>query len=152
MKKGKKNLKGMTLIEMIISIAVFAALCGVLVMVGTHIDATSRATNNLKDKIVKEAPYAANRVKEYIDKDNKLVEFPSKQITIEIDYGKKVEVKAKKYETENIVLDGRSAKSQENIKNGFNSGLNLDYIRFPSEDPKTETETPTEATPAEPGP
>ena len=149
MKKGKKKLKGMTLIEMIISIAVFAALCGILVMVGTHIDAQSRATNNLKDKIVKESPYAANRVDKY--KEN--TTFPTKDMTFQIDYGsKKINVHATKHETENVVLDGRSAKSQENIKNGFNSGLNLDYITFDSElTTEATTEAPTEAPPAEPG-
>ena len=146
MKKGKKNLKGMTLIEMIISIAVFAALCGILVMVGTHIDAQTRATNNLKDKILKESPYAANRVDMYKEDTT----FPTKDMTIEIDYNsKKVEVHATKHETENIVLDGKSAKEQENIKNGFNGGLNLDYITYDSE---RTTEATTEATPAEPGP
>lgn len=151
MKKVKKKLKGMTLIEMIISIAVFAALCGILVMVGTHIDAQSRATNNLKDKIVKQSPYAANRVMEYVDKDGNKVQFSTKDITIDIKYdSKNVEIKAKKFETESVVLDGRSAKSQENIKNGFNNGLNLDYIRLDSEIPTT-TEAATEAPPAEPG-
>ena len=156
MKKGKKNLKGMTLIEMIISIAVFAALCGVLVMVGTHIDAQSRATNNLKDKIVKQSPYAANRITKYPgekDEDGNYPESPTKPITIEIDYGtNKVKVEATKFETESIVLEGRSDKSQENIKNGFNSGLNLDFICMNSELEETTTEAPTEAPPAEPGP
>ena len=37
MKKGKKKLKGMTLIEMIISIAIFAIMGGLLVLVGNHV-------------------------------------------------------------------------------------------------------------------
>ena len=64
MKRKKKTLKGMTLYEMIISIAIFAIMCGVLVGVGMQIDRTTRATNNLKNKIVKEAPYAANKLKQ----------------------------------------------------------------------------------------
>ena len=63
MKKSKKKLKGMTLIEMIISIAIFAIMGGLLVLVGTHIDNTTKATNKLKNKIVEESPYAANHVK-----------------------------------------------------------------------------------------
>jgi len=126
MKKRKKNLKGMTLIEMIISIFVLGLLTMILVMVGEHIDAQSRATNNLKDKIVKESPYAANKVTAFKDGELK-----SEDITIDIIYDKdkpKIELTAKKYETVEVVLDGRTAKSQENIKNGFNSGLNLDFI------------------------
>lgn len=62
MRKVQKNLKGMTLYEMIISIAVFAIMAGVLIGVGTHVDRTTRAANGMKSKIVKEAPFAANRI------------------------------------------------------------------------------------------
>ena len=62
MRKVKKNLKGMTLYEMIISIAVFALMAGVLVGVGTHVDRTTRAANNMKNKLVQETPYAANKI------------------------------------------------------------------------------------------
>jgi len=78
MKKSKKKLKGMTLIEMIISIFIFAIMGGLLILIGTHIDATSKATNNLKNKVVVESPYAANHISqigvdehgdpEYLDK------------------------------------------------------------------------------------
>lgn len=163
MKKRKKNLKGMTLIEMIISIFVLGLLTMILVMVGEHIDAQSRATNNLKDKIVKEAPYAANKVTKYTNKDGDSVDLKSEDITIDIIYDKdkpKIELTAKKYETVDVVLDGRSAKSQENIKNGFNSGLNLDFIddimnekdrKKAEEAEKAKEEAEAEAPPAESG-
>ena len=48
----------MTLIEMIISIFIFALMGGLLILVGTHIDATSRAANNLKNKVVGESQSA----------------------------------------------------------------------------------------------
>ena len=40
MKKRKKAVKGMTLIEMIITIAILAMLCVILAMVGQNIDAS----------------------------------------------------------------------------------------------------------------
>ena len=61
--KIKKNLKGMTLYEMIIAIAIFAIMTGILVGVGNHIDKTNRTTRNLKSRIVRESPYAANKIK-----------------------------------------------------------------------------------------
>ena len=141
MKKRKKNLKGMTLLEMIISIFLFSVMCGLLILVGNHIDATSRATNNLKDKVTKQSPYAANNQTEYRDKDGNTVELNSKDITIKIAFDDEdavsvggsvvkpdIELKAKKYETQQIVLDGRSEKSKETILNGPNNGLNLDFI------------------------
>ena len=62
MRKKMKSHKGMTLIEMIISLAIFAIMCGILVGVGIHIDQTSRATNNLKNKVAVQSPIAANKV------------------------------------------------------------------------------------------
>lgn len=67
MKKNKRKLKGMTLVEMIISLAIFAIMGAVLVMVGMHVDNTTRATTTLKGNIALESPYAANREKTYND-------------------------------------------------------------------------------------
>lgn len=77
MKNFKKTHKGMTLYEMIISIAIFAIMCGVLVGVGMHIDSTNRAANNLKKKIAAEAPYAANK----LTKDGSTEYFEDKDVT-----------------------------------------------------------------------
>ena len=86
MNKSKKKLKGMTLIEMIISIFIFALMGGLLILIGTHIDATSKATNNLKNKVVVESPYAANRIKEVgVDPDSgETVTLPMEEMDISV--------------------------------------------------------------------
>jgi len=61
----KKKLKGMSLIEIIISLAVMALLSIILLTVGTTIGNTSKATNKLKNKILQESPYASNRIRVY---------------------------------------------------------------------------------------
>ena len=67
--KAKKNLKGMTLIEVIIAMAVFAMLGVVLINIGTSVDKTTRATNDFKKKLVAETPYAAGYLKSYYVKN-----------------------------------------------------------------------------------
>ena len=62
MKKTGKKLKGMTLIEMIISLAIFAIMSLVLLTIGQVVDKQMRATTNLKEKVVQQSPLAANRV------------------------------------------------------------------------------------------
>lgn len=150
MKKGKKKLKGMTLIEMIITIAVLAMLCVILAMVGANIDATTRATNNLKDKVVKESPYAANRGKFFLDQDNNRVYFATEPATVSISIdgdftfndvnhsNPKVDLDVIKYDTEQIALDGRSVAERKVIQEGPNSGINFSFIDFPTPDPDEE--------------
>lgn len=58
MKKLKRNLRGMTLVEIIISLAVFAMLGIILVMVGKSVEEHSRAAHHLNNKIVVEGPIA----------------------------------------------------------------------------------------------
>lgn len=137
MKKGKKTVKGMTLIEMIISIAVLAMLCVILAMVGQNIDATARATNTLKDKVSKESPYAANGVAKFNGSAGE-VEFATQAATMVVrvpgSYGDvsdpSVTFNITRYDTEQIVLDGKSAKEREAIQNGPNSGLNLKFYQI----------------------
>lgn len=74
--KNKRKLRGMTLVEMIISLAIFAIMGAVLVMVGMHIDNTTKATTTLKGNIALESPYAANRLKEYSDASGATATFP----------------------------------------------------------------------------
>ncbi|MBO4877057.1 MAG: prepilin-type N-terminal cleavage/methylation domain-containing protein [Ruminococcus sp.] len=62
MKKTNKKLKGMTLIEMIISLAIFAVMSLVLLVIGQVVDKQMRATTNLKEKVVQQSPLAANRI------------------------------------------------------------------------------------------
>ncbi len=63
--KNKRKLKGMTLIEVLVALAVFAMLALVLLTYGVYVDSTRRATTNLKDKIVVEDHYAASKQKKY---------------------------------------------------------------------------------------
>ena len=158
MKKGKKTLKGMTLIEMIITIAILAMLCVILAMVGQNIDATTRATNNLKDKVAKESPYAANRVTGYVDKDGNDVQFATQTGTVAVriagdfNYDEHnypdpvVTLNATRYDTEQIVLDGRSAQERKVIQEGPNNGLNLKFIELNITTAATTTTAPTTTT------
>ena len=142
MKKMKKTYKGMTLIEMIITIAILAMLCVILAMVGSNIDATTRATNNLKDKVVKESPYAANQVVTFVNQDGDNVYFASQTATVVVRVPGKysfnnkeypdpqVNLDATRYDTEQIVLEGRSDKEKKVIQEGPNSGLNLKFIEL----------------------
>ncbi|WP_294751855.1 prepilin-type N-terminal cleavage/methylation domain-containing protein [uncultured Ruminococcus sp.] len=141
MKKGKKTVKGMTLIEMIISIAVLAMLCVILAMVGQNIDATARATNTLKDKVSKESPYAANGVAKFNGNAGE-VEFATQTGTMvvrvpgnysfnDVPYpDPSVNFNIARYDTEQIVLDGKSAKERNAIQNGPNGGLNLRFYQI----------------------
>jgi prepilin-type N-terminal cleavage/methylation domain-containing protein len=148
MKKGKKTLKGMTLIEIIITIAILAMLCVILAMVGANIDATARATNNLKDKVVKESPYAANKVTQFIDHNRVTGTFVAQTATVVVRVDDaQVNLNATIYDTEQIVLDGRSAKERQIIQNGPNNGLNLQFIDV---QPTTTTTAPAEPAPADP--
>lgn len=150
MKKGNKTVKGMTLIEMIISIAVLAMLCVILAMVGQNIDATARATNNLKEKVAKESPYAANEVISPNTREgHPAVEFATQKATMVVrvpgNYdgvdNPSVTFDITVYDTEEIALDGKSAKEKESIQNGPNGGLNLRFYLRDSEAEET-PETP----------
>lgn len=140
MRKVKKNLKGMTLYEMIISIAVFALMAVVLIAVGTHVDRTTRAANNLKSKMVAEAPFAANKISKNSDDTDR---FDSEEIhmTFTMDREAKWYDKAtdtnktdphasctldlQKYNTEAAFTGDRSVHVDPNE---VNSGLNLQFV------------------------
>lgn len=129
MKKVNKKLKGMTLVEMIISIAIFAIMGGLLLLVGTHIDATNRSTNVLKNKVSTESPYAANQIKEYTDKSNNSATLPASDVEVEVKVGSSdVKMKAKKYATEDLVTDGLSPADKAALKKKANGNLNLQFI------------------------
>ncbi|MCR4638450.1 type II secretion system protein [Ruminococcus sp.] len=153
MKKSKKSLKGMTLIEMIISIAIFAIMGGLLVLVGTHIDATNRATNVLKSKVSNESPYAANHKTSYLDKDGNAKELTPDNINVEIKLDDTtVLLEAEKYNTEDVVTDGLSNADKEAMKKKANGGLNLSFVKYkttPAADPG-ETPADPDAAPADP--
>lgn len=68
--KNRKKLKAMTLVEIIISLAVFAIMGVILIGIGVTVDNTRRATNNLKNKVTEEAPYAVAHATVYEDPDS----------------------------------------------------------------------------------
>lgn len=159
MKKSRKKAKGMTLVEMIISIAIFGIMGGLLILVGTHIDATTRAGNNLKHKVTVESPYAANHKKTYYDggteKDIPKSEMDiSIKLTIpdEVSIWKKepdpndptvdkevehtysgdieLDLKADKYETEKIITKDMTDEQIELMRKRANGGLNLEFFEL----------------------
>lgn len=56
--KKKKKLKGMTLIEIIVAIAVFAMISLILVMLGTAVNAQRRSANKVNRKVAVQGPIA----------------------------------------------------------------------------------------------
>lgn len=167
MKKSRKKAKGMTLVEMIISIAIFGIMGGLLILVGTHIDATTRAGNNLKHKVTVESPYAANHKKTYKDGVDD-VDIPKSEMDItikltipdEVSVWKKetdevtkevkeveytysgdveLDLKADKYETESIITKDMTDEQIKLMRKRANGGLNLEFFEL-------QKETPTEAT------
>lgn len=75
----------MTLMEMIISLAIFAIMGVVLIGVGMHVDSTTKATTAMKDKIAVETPYAANRIKEFTDSSGNTVDLTSATENISVE-------------------------------------------------------------------
>lgn len=131
MKKTKKSLKGMTLYEMIISIAIFAIMCLILVGVGVHIDRTTKATNNMKSKLTTESQFAANKIVQ--------PDFIKSEVTITVDCGgSKVDLKADKYNTE-TAFTGDKDKNVDDVadpvkaaeaENQYNGNLNLEFVKI----------------------
>lgn len=58
MRKNKKKLKGMTLIEIIISLAIFAMLGVILVLVSMQVISYTKGTRNLNNKVAEQGPVA----------------------------------------------------------------------------------------------
>lgn len=58
MKKLKRKLSGMTLVEMIVALAVFAMLALILVTMGSAVEKNSRAAHNLNSRVAVNGPIA----------------------------------------------------------------------------------------------
>ena len=125
---------------------------GLLVLVGTHIDATNRATNVLKNKVSIESPYAANKISKYENKAGQPTDLPSSDVKIEVKVGSaEVKIDGKKYSTEDIITDGLSDADKEALKKKANGNLNLQFVEFEPVTPAESTpETPAEGTPETP--
>lgn len=151
MKKNKKKLKGMSLIEIIISLAILAIMAGVLLTIGTVVDGTTRSSTNLKAKVNAEAPYAAHRVKNYDDGTGTTVAFSTQPMSVEV----VLQCPAGQYYDQNsgqmttypanpaAVVNGYRVNTEDAYKtqltteqlaqysNQSNSNLNLEYVVVP---------------------
>lgn len=75
--KKRKKLKGMTLVEVIISMAIFSMLGVILLGIGRVVDNTTRASSKLSKKMTIQAPYAASKsiIKKDTDGDTVMDKF-----------------------------------------------------------------------------
>lgn len=150
MKKSKKNLKGMTLIEIIVSLAILAIMSAVLLTIGQVVDATTRSSTNLKAKVNAEAPYAAHRVNHYDSESNPgtTVPLPTTNIQVQVqlqcpagqyhdvDSGQTttfpanpgVTVNGYRCNTEDYYKSLLTPDQQAAYPNQANSNLNLEYV------------------------
>lgn len=138
----KKSFKGMTLAEVIISMAVFAMLGVILIKLGMVVDQTTKSSNRLNKRVSIQAPYAASRetVYEKLDSNGKPVinkesgEAETAELTpdmTQIDIsipGKassKVTIHGKHYNTKSIVENNSEVFNENEVTN---SGHHLQFI------------------------
>lgn len=102
MKKRKKKLSGMTLVEVIISIAVFAAITLILTLIGRSVDAHRKAAKNINDKVAVQGPIA-----EAQNEKSALLVDDDYEITVQKsgDASAEVVVKGKLYSAEPFSVD-----------------------------------------------
>lgn len=123
MKKNKKKLRGMTLVEVVIAIVIFAALSLVLVVVGNSVEAHQRAARKLNNKVAVQGPIA-----EAQNKQSALLVNDDYEITVEKsgDSSASVVVKGKLYSVEPFSID--DAGNQ--IPDPTADGGNLSFIEI----------------------
>ena len=135
MKRNKKKVKGMTLVEMIISIAIFGIMGGLLILVGTHVDATTRAGNNLKNPDVQGKYYKT------VDDGAG----GTKEITVDYGPGIDYTLKTYEYDTEAVITKDMTDEQIEDMKKRANGKLNLkffDVVDKYDDEEEAEAETP----------
>lgn len=161
MENKKKKLKGMSLVEIIISLAVMAIMGILLITLGTTIDSTTRATNKLKSKIVQQSPYAAARAttayvydnngKVVLDGEGKAVmtKLDSEDLTISVSINKSGQYldengEVKSYTNPNAVMKVHSYNTRSIVptESGAIENLNLRFIDPTDEEPTTTAPTP----------
>lgn len=132
--KKRKSLKGMTLMEVIIALAIFAMLGVVLVQVGSLIDRTTRATVKLNRRVNAQSPYAASQTVNYMESNDEGVleskdfAYDAMDINVSIDdmsgNPKTIKVQYKDYTyneesgeliVDTIVVNEKDVKAQETI-------------------------------------
>lgn len=125
----RKKYKGMTLIEILIALAIFAMLGSLLVLAGIQIDNTMKASNKLKKKMLVEAPYAANQLEKY-NVNGTDVYFATESVTINVEYkGESVDIQGIRRDTEELVKPtGMDATAEAKYYKQANSRLNFKSI------------------------
>ncbi len=99
MKKTKKNLKGMTLIEIVISIALYAVIALVMVQICFNVTTMKRATYEFNNKQSYQAPIAENQIvgnADQVDASNSASADPV-SITVSVTGGGSTVITADKY-------------------------------------------------------
>ena len=127
--RKRKKYKGMTLIEILIALAIFAMLGSLLVLAGIQIDNTMKASNKLKKKMLVEAPYAANQLEKY-NVNGTDVYFATESVTINVEYkGESVVIQGIRRDTEELVKPtGMDATAEAKYYKQANSRLNFKSI------------------------
>lgn len=111
--KKKRTLKGMTLIEIIISMFILTVMAGLLLGIGLNVDETSKSTTGMKDKVAVEAPYAGNHRTQYIDSAGNVQDItPEANLTITVGLnGASQNVEGNVFNTADIYDDSISERS-----------------------------------------
>lgn len=132
MRKTKK-VKGMTLVEILVALAIFAMLGSILVLTGIQIDRSMRASNKLKKKMTTESVYAANQIEAYRVNGTDTT-FATEPITINVKYGSnEVNIDAYRINTEDVMLPPNiSDAEKQDIRNRVNGRLNYQFIKIPT--------------------
>ncbi|MDE6835052.1 MAG: type II secretion system GspH family protein [Ruminococcus sp.] len=121
-KKLRHKKRGMTLVEVIISIAVMAILALLLTTIGVTVDTYRKDTKARNDKIAVEGPAAESRDKEKNNGRGKLIDEEFK-ITVKKSGGMPVEVTGKLYSTSDELTDtGTTDSDGEKIYSGNTKG------------------------------
>lgn len=121
-KKSRRKKRGMTLVEVIVSIAVMAVLALLLTTVGVTIDTYRKDTKARNDKVAIEGPAAEARDKDATNGRGKLVDEDFK-ITVQRNGGSSVEVTGKLYSTSDELADtGAMDSDGEKIYSGNTKG------------------------------
>lgn len=128
----RKKFKGMTLIEILVALAIFALLGSILILAGMQIDRTMKGSNKLKRKMTTESVYAANQIENYVVSGTATAPFETQPITIEVKYNStKVDINAYRVDTEKIVKPtGMTPQQQAAYDNSVNSKLNYKFIKI----------------------
>ncbi len=129
-KKSKKKLRGMTLVEIIIALAVFAMLGALLVLAALSIEKHSRAARKINDKVAVQGPIAEsqNKAGSVVLEDN-----------FEITVNGNIKIEATLYDTANYIEDasGNLVRATDHPES---EDLNFKYIadiQMPTQAPTT---------------